>query len=348
MAIESLQQLGAVFLSPVLTYFNQHLLARRPTQRPLFFLAREGYWLEHAFKRYATAKGCEVDTRYMLVSRAFLFKIGIVKPATYSYSLNFTFSGSLHELMRSRYMLSDTKIRQVFSEKEFSQTLTLPKDFDKVAALLEAKIPQLTPIITASSDAYYQYLTTLGFFDHKCVDVVDIGFGGTIQTLLSLIYGLDTLGHYFIAPNPGKRQCGTSSVSMQGYLKEGVKLGEGYIPLDRSMFLEGLLTAPEGQFQDIRLSPLAHRTFDYYYGRKVASQQQFHLLKAVCEGALHQLESFAQQDITFSQREVELLYTRYVTKKGLFPSHSWPLFEIDDDIASTGTVNGIDFFGLKV
>lgn len=348
MAIESLQQLGAVFLSPVLTYFNQHLLTHQPAGRPLFFLAREGYWLQQAFQRYAQAQQREADTRYLLVSRAFLFKIGLLQPQTYPYSLNFKFSGTLHELMRSRFMLSDTKIRQVFTEKEFSKQLLLPQQLDKVSALLQDKIPQLTPVISTSSDAYRHYLTELGFFEHGVVDVVDLGYGGTIQTLLSLIYKVDTIGHYLIASNPGEQSLGENRAVMNGYLHEGVKLGEGYVPLDRSMFLEGLLTAPVGQFQDIRLSTLPHVTFDYYYGRKVSTQHHFHLLEAVCQGALAQLESFAQQGIEFTKQEVESLYTTFVTKKGLLPRHSWPLFEIDDDIASEGTVNGIDFFGLRV
>jgi hypothetical protein len=135
---------------------------------------------------------------------------------------------------------------------------------------------------------------------------------------------------------------------MIGYLKENVKMGGGYIPLDRSMFLESLLTAPVGQFQDIRSSNLPDNTFDIYYGRKVTSQHQFHLLEQICEGAIKQMNKYIKNDITFSTEEVETLYTTFVTKKGMLPTCSWPLFTIDDDIASEGTVNGLDFFGLKL
>ncbi|MDR9826769.1 hypothetical protein RCJ22_14245 [Vibrio sp. FNV 38] len=348
MAFESLQQLGAVFLSPTLTYFNQNLVENRPSDRPLFFLAREGYWLERSFTQYAAAKQLSVDTRYMLVSRAFLFKIGLIKPETYAFSLNFKFSGSMYELLRTRFMLSDVKIRQVFTEKEQNQKLLLPADLKKVSATLKAKITELTPVINKSNDAYLEYLTQLGFFEHSQVDVVDVGYGGTIQTLLSLIFDVDTVGHYLIASNPGERKVGERCAIMKGYLKEGVKLGGGYLPLDRSMFLEGLLTAPVGQFQDIRLSPLPHHQFDYYYGRKVSTQHNFHLIEAVCQGALNQMNDFVEKAIDFSAQEVEDIYTAFVTKKGMLPRDSWPLFEIDDDIANEGTVNGIDFFGLRI
>lgn len=348
MAIESLQQLGAVFLSPVLTYFNKNLYEQRPKGRPLFFLAREGYWLERSFSRYASGQEKSVETRYLLVSRAFLFKIGLIEPKTHAYSLNFKFSGSMYELLRTRFMLSDVKIREVFSQKELGQKLFLPNDLEKVSALLCTRVEQLTPVIRRSSDAYKEYLTQLGFFEHDTVDVVDVGYGGTIQTLLSLIFDVNTVGHYLIASKPGKKQIGTKSAVMKGYLKEGVKLGDGYVPLDRSMFLEGLLTAPNGQFQDIRFSPLQHREFDYYYGRKVSSQHNFHLLETVCNGALKQMDEFVAHGIEFSRQEIEDLYTTFVTKKGMLPRGSWPLFEIDDDITSEGTVNGIDFFGLRL
>ena len=135
---------------------------------------------------------------------------------------------------------------------------------------------------------------------------------------------------------------------MAGYLKEGVKLGGGYVPLDRSMFLESLLTAPVGQFQDIRLSPLTDKVFDIYYGRKVVSQHEFHLLEQICQGAIKQMNQYSKDNVSFSAEEVEALYTAFVTKKGMLPRSSWPLFSIDDDITGAGTVNGLDFFGLKL
>jgi hypothetical protein len=348
MAIQSLQHLGAVFLSPILTYFNEHLSKHRDDSRPLFFLAREGHWLEQSYTRFAQGKNRTSNTRYMLVSRAFLFKIGLLHPETFPYSLNFKFSGSMYELLRTRFMLSDMKIKQVFSDKEQSRKILLPADLNKVSTLLCSKQIALEPIISKSSDAYKQYLDELGFFETETVDVVDVGYGGTIQTLLSLIFNVNTVGHYLIASKPGTTQIGEKTAVMNGYLKEGVKLGGGYIPLDRSMFLEGLLTAPVGQFQDIRLSPLPARKFDYYYGRKVSTQHHFHLIEAICKGAMAQMDEYIKSDIQFTTSEIEELYTAFVTKKGMLPQDSWPLFEIDDDTANEGTVNGIDFFGLRL
>jgi hypothetical protein len=348
MSIASLQQLGSTLIAPMFTFFNQKLTQETNTKEKLFFLAREGYWLSRAYSDYCRDKGTVDNSQYMLVSRAFLFKIGLTEPKSFPYSLNFNFSGSLYELMRSRFMLSDISLQKIFTKNQQAQQVTLPEEIDKISSLLVEKQIKLKVVIEPTRLAYYRYLTSIGFFDVDTVNVVDIGYSGTIQTLLSILFKKATKGHYLISSKPGEKIIEQQQVTMVGYLKEGVKMGEGYAPLDRSMFLESLLTAPVGQFQDIRLSPLPNKKFDIYYGRKVASQQQFHLLEQVCQGAIKQMNEYVTDGISFSAEEVETLYTTFVTKKGMLPRHSWPLFTIDDDIASEGTVNGLDFFGLKL
>lgn len=348
MSVTSLQQLGTTLISPALTFFNQQLSESLSPKTRLFFLAREGYWFSRSYSAYCETMKIEDTSQYMLVSRAFLFKIGLTEPKTFSYSLNFKFEGSLYELMRSRFMLSDVSLNNVFTNKQQEQHISLPEDLEKISTLLVQKQLKLKPIIEPTSLAYQQYLTSIGFFEEETVHVVDLGYSGTIQTLLTILFKKNTKGHYLIASKPGVHSIEEKNVTMAGYLKEGVKMGGGYIPLDRSMFLEALLTAPVGQFQDIRLSPLTKDTFDIYYGRKVVSQHQFHLLEQVCQGAIKQMQQYLSDGVSFSAQEVEKLYSTFVTKKGMLPRDSWPLFTIDDDIASEGTINGLDFFGLKL
>ncbi len=368
MAYQSLQSLGSVFLAPILHFFCQQLdQATAPSQR-LFFLAREGYWLEKAYQTYqaagdltcpdvlppavltadALSHSAPKTTEYLLVSRAFLFKIGLLEPETYQYSLNFNFSGTLYQLMRTRFMISDVSINKAFSRKEQNKHIALPQDIDKVTKLLNHSLAPLSPIINQTKMAYQAYLTQRGYFEPAQTHLVDIGYSGTIQTLLTLIFKQPTQGHYLIASQPGKNQIGSHTVSMTGYLKEGVKLGDGYLPLDRSMFLESLLTAPNGQFQDIRFNPLEHREFDVYFGRKTSAQHHFYLLEQVFQGALQRLCQLQNDQVSFSHSEIEQLFTQFVTQQGLIPRTSWPLFSIDDDTANVGTVSPLDFFGLRL
>ncbi|GMQ47920.1 hypothetical protein [Vibrio sp. 10N] len=345
MAIESLRQVGQTFASPVLTFFSQQL-AQFPSNH-YFFLAREGYWLEQAYDTYQHARGVKTNSQYLLASRAFLFKLGLIEPKSYDISLDFSFSGSLYELMRTRFMLSDVSIRKLFDEKQQTKSIVLPHDLEKIAQLLQEKLPQLEAIIAPSMNAYRHYLSSLGFFDHKQVHLVDLGYSGSIQTLLSLLFHVDSVGHYLIASKPGQRTHNGNQLTMKGYLNEGSKLGEGYTPLDRSMLLEAVLTAPTGQFQDIRFDETGEQTYQFFFGRKVRSQHNFHTLEAMMKAALESIEQHSVLDISFEKQEVEQILTSHMKKQGMFPRSCWEVFSLDDDIAGEGTLDALDFWGLK-
>lgn len=347
MTTTSLHHLGSTLLSPSLSFLSQQVSQSVPKDNKVFFLAREGYWLQQAYQTYSAAKEEVDNSQYLLVSRAFLFKVGLSNPESYPISLKGEFKGTLYDLMRARFMLSNLSINEVFTEEEQKQTVELPTDISMVSLYLESRLEKLTQVTEETRSTYFTYLTGIGFFEQETIHMVDLGYSGTIQKLITMLFNKNTVGHYLIASNPGSSICNGHSMEMIGYLKEGVKLTEGYLPLDRSMFWESLLTAPVGQFQDIRPSLLPDREFDYYYGRKVATQHNFHLLEQICEGALETLRCHAENDITFTKEEVELLYTSFVTKNGMLPKSSWPLFSIDDDISSYGTVEPLAFFGLK-
>lgn len=347
MAIQSLKHLGTTMLAPMLAYFSEHIYNNTQDNESVFFLAREGYWLHHAFNQFMQHKPQTRKIEYVLTSRAFLFKIGLLEPKTYAYSLNFVFSGSVYQLMRTRFMLSDVSITRTFNKKEQERVVSLPNDLDKVSELIQSRITPLTPIIEEIKNAYQEYLTDLGYFDAPVSHLIDVGYSGTIQTLLTLIFDHPTQGHYLIASKPGVHQIGRHTIMMKGYLKESVKLGEGYIPLDRSMFLESLLTSPQGQFQDIRYSPLPDDKYELFYGRKISSQHNFHLLEQICHSAIERMDEYVKNNIYFTQHEIEQIYTTFVTKRGLFPRASAPVFALDDDIASEGTISPLDFFGLR-
>lgn len=347
MSVRSLKNFGGVFLSPLLSFFNENLNKISEENDKLFFLAREGYWLKKSYDAYQEASGAGKGSSYLLVSRAFLFKIGLIHPKTWQYSLDFEYKGSLYELMKTRFMISDMSIVDIFSKQEFEKTINLPADLKKIEKILIDKQAKLQVVLQESNQAYRAYLDKIGFFSNEKAHLVDVGYSGTIQTLLTLIYQKDTVGHYLIASKPGKKRFGEQTMECKGYLNEGAKLGDGYVPLDRSMLIESLLTAPVGQFQDMRLSVIEDKSFDFYYGREVSSQHYFYLIEQIMEGALTQMKQFLSNGVTFNENEIETLLKGFLTKKGMIPRASWPIFEIDDDTANEGTLNTLEFWGLK-
>jgi hypothetical protein len=337
---------GTTFMGPLLSYFSQNLVNHVPQNKPLYFLAREGYWLEKAYQSYLNGTNLQRESHYLLASRAFLFKILLSDNRSYAYSLKSNFSGAFYDLIRTRFLLSDLQIKQIFDEEITQALVYLPDDRKKIIDVLNDHSVRIEAVITPSKQAYLSYLDTLGITLQDKLHLVDLGYSGTIQSLLGILLNKDTHGHYLIASNPGEHVIENQQAVMHGYLKENVKLGEGYLPLDRSMFLESLLTAPFGQFRGIRLNTFNPSQFDFYYGRKVASQRYFHELEQVMIGALDYCKHSAKYDIKFDTSELEMLLDSYLSKANMVPRSVRHIFDIDDDVTGNGTVNALQFFGL--
>jgi len=337
---------GSTFLGPLLSYFSQQLLLNQPQNTPVYFLAREGYWLQRAYKQYLHGANAQRNSYYLLASRAFLFKLLLNDERSYAYSLKGEFCGTFYNLMRTRFLLSDAEITNLFTEQVFNTQIDLQNDKNKVIAMLTASHDKIDLLIAPTKCAYLAYLESIEVTSQSTLHLVDLGYSGTIQSLLGILLSRNTHGHYLISSKPGKHIIEGNTAVMKGYLKEDVKIGDGYLPLDRSMFLESLLTAPNGQFRDIKFNTLSPKTFDMYYGRKVASQRYFYLLEQIMAGALGICEHNAQHAISFTPNELETLLESYLAKPNMIPHAVRHIFDIDDDVAGNGTVNAIQFFGL--
>ena len=344
--------LGSSFLGGVLSSFTKELVLSELNIETLFFLAREGYWLERAFKRFC--KGCSIkaQSEYLLASRAFLFKLLLDDERSFAYSLKSGFKGTFSELLQSRFILNHDEITRTFSPVLLAKIIDLETDKQSVIDIFNAHKAELKTLLSPTKKAYLAYLEQLGVTKQQTLHIVDLGYSGTIQSLLGILLNKNTYGHYLIASNPGVHSVEGFTATMKGYLKEGVKIGEGYLPLDRSMFLESLLTSPNGQFRDIRFNTFNKsgnnlKQFDFYYGRKVASQKYFYILEQVMAGALDYVEHAAKHNITFTKSELEMLLNSYLSKPHMIPHSIAHIFDIDDDVTGNGTVNALQFFGLN-
>lgn len=341
--------LGVGFVGALSSYLSRNLVTNNTV---LFFLAREGYWLERAFKRFCKGSSIKAQSEYLLASRAFLFKLLLDDERSFAYSLKSGFKGTFSELLQSRFILNRNEITRVFAPSLLAKIIDLKTDKQNVIDELNAHKAELSLLLAPTKKAYLAYLEQLGVTKQQTVHIVDLGYSGTIQSLLGILLNKNTHGHYLIASNPGVHTIEGCKATMKGYLKEGVKIGDGYLPLDRSMFLEALLTAPNGQFRDIRFNTLNKdpenlKQFDFYYGRKVASQKYFYLVEQVMAGALNYVEHAAKHNITFTKSELEMLLNSYLSKPHMIPQSLTKIFDIDDDVTGNGTVNALQFFGLN-
>ena len=345
---KSLREFGYNFLGPIIatyvTEVNRQLrqLASH-TNVKVFHLAREGYVFEKAFD---IVNNGNVASSYLNVSRTFLFRITCDIEESWKYSVKHSFKGTLGDFFKSRFAFTKENVEQFLNNEDLDKVISLPEDFDYIYRILKANQESIRRVTSPTREIYLKYLNSVGLTDSAITPIVlDVGYSGTIQKLLTLLLKKDITGIYMITTKSGQTKIGDNVASINHVFRTDVKMGGGYMMLDRSMFLESLLTAPNGQFVDI-LQNINNDSFHFCYGKQTYTQENFTDLATVQDGALSCVEDCVKHDIHYSVGEIEEINEAFVTHRNLLPRATWPLFVLDDAISGEGNLNPLSFFGL--
>ncbi|MBO1254131.1 hypothetical protein J3L16_00370 [Alteromonas sp. 5E99-2] len=346
----SLYEFGYNFLGPICSEYFFNLLTEIELSDPseIVFLAREGYFFSKAYQVLVDKGLAEERNRfYLLASRSFLFRITITDKNARSLSLNTKYAGTVKQLLMGRYGFTLRQVDEIFSVEELESECCLPEGSSKLEDLLNKYHSQLNDLIQPSKQAYLLYLQTLGLNAGSKPLLVDIGYSGTIQKLLTYLVGMNSSALYFITTQQGNQRVNENTIFMKSVFKDGVKMGDGYTMLDRSLLFESLLTSPNGQFIDIekRIGG-SGELFNFYFGRKSNPQCSIHDLERIFDGAIDNIVHNLSNGLRFSCTEIETLFEHYAFSRHFFPKDVWPLFDVDDAISGNGNVNPLQLFRI--
>ncbi|MBD3842313.1 MAG: hypothetical protein IE909_10585, partial [Campylobacterales bacterium] len=338
---EELMDFGYKFYGPVFSVFFQFIdsYVKNNNIKKLYFLAREGYFLKQMYERLASENFVkDIDTEYLLVSRAFLFRLLLGTDKDVDYALKARFNGTLKSLLEDRFALNMNEIDEfLLTQEELSMPVLLPENMDEIKTFLSAKVQTHSlNFIQESFNAYEKYLNELGFLKEEQPCVVDFGYNGTIQKTLSKLFMKDLSGVYFINSNKSNQEVlGDNICEFISCFREGVTFGEGYELLEKSLVFEGLLTSPEGQLRNILN---INGNVKSFHGIHTTAQHKFHYLDAIVEGAIQFMVEMNKSNVD-SQRfteEVEKIFS--VNVKNI--DHSLlKLLELDDKISGFNVIN---------
>jgi len=342
----SLNEFGYNFLGPFLsTYITSvcQKINQMPNDVKVFHLAREGYAIKQAF---SIVDRNTTSSEYLYVSRTFLFRITLDLESSWQFSVKHGFSGSMAEFFKARYAFTQQQLDSILSIEESEVEINLPEDYADVCELLNKKREVISNLISSTRNTYLEYLASINFTDSEITPVVlDVGYSGTIQKLLTILTNRDVSGIYMITTQSGSEKINHNTAHIHHVFKTDVKMGGGYKVLDRSMFLEALLTAPNGQFVDI-IKNKSNSEFHFCFGRRTYTQENFNDLDMLLSGALDCVKDCHTRGLTYSTTELETLFEAYVSQRNLLPRATWPLFVLDDAVSGQGNLNPLDFFGL--
>lgn len=343
-----LQGFGYRFLGPVITAFfdsiTQEMNSSKESSK-LFFLAREGYFLKQLYEKYCIQKGCLSDesNEYLLCSRAFLFKLALTDEALIPLTLQHHYSGTFSNFICRRYGFNGTDLNRIAKElphlsKALKSKVKLPSQAVDISNKMCEISSLFMPELSHKKELYLNYLNQIGF-NEKHLSVVDIGFSGTIQTLLSRLTGRKITGHYMVTT---EKAVDTENCTFYGHFSSSQAFGGGYALLDRSLYLESMLTAPHGQVIDIIQVDGA---VEFSYAGKTQAQHNFEILEQVVKGAEQYMEDVLPEQLQLTAEEVPQYYAALISDPSLFPEGVHSILEVDDHISGFGILNPAKLFG---
>lgn len=343
---QALYDFGHSFLSPLLNRYMREVLKRMQGHRPVC-LAREGWIffkiLDHLQQKALIA--LEHEPVYLKVSRTVLFRSQLGNGYGWDLALLNKFEGTILELVMKRFGLQLQEAYSTLPAELLGFTCCLPDDAEKVAEWFQPHNERLKLFARPTSMALERYLEQSGIASSGPAPLMlDLGYAGTIQKLVTKIINRDTAGVYFITTKSGSHPVGDNVAKMEGVFREDVQWSQGYLMLERSLLLESLMTAPHGQVTDMRLR--TDGQIDFFYGRTAAPQRFYQDLEVVMAGAIKGIENGFRLGIEYSVEEAESIYAAFATPPSALPRAARHLFSIDDDFSGGGVINPLELFGL--
>ena len=336
----ALREFGYSYLSPLLSHYFRNVVSTLNDNYIPVCLAREGYLLKnalHCLQNEVLIKS-SVQPLYLKVSRTLLFKSLLGSDSNCPELYESSFSGTFATFLSGRCGMTASFVKSQLSSQDANKCISLPRDTEIAQRLINKYKKQIIKETSNTKVALLNYFKSLGLFDNPETPMfLDLGYSGTIQKLLTRLLDRDTHGIYVISSCPGSFPVGDKFAVMKGTLKENVKLGDGYIPLERSLFLECLLTSPHGQMLDIL--EIEQGNFEFLYGPAAGAQRFAHSLKELHEGAIQGILDHFRNGIEWSVDEIELLSSVQTTNAWLIPRLIQHLFTVDDSTSGNSLIN---------
>jgi hypothetical protein len=348
-SLQDLENYFASALSPLLNaYFaalsvHASLLRDETAEDPtIFFISREGQFLSRAFDVFCKARELSLKSRPLIASRTLLTKL-VFSDSVAGLAENFVYEGSLSGFFETRLSITSEQLDQIGIPAAISAGhLSLPRDAAWLAHIIANHAPGFQDFVLKRRDAYGLYLRESGYFTGSRL-IADVGYSGTIQTLLGRITGLPSDGYYCIGAD-ALTGMQSSLVGRRDALfpKQG-RFGEGNPLLDSTLIFEVLMSADYGQVDDI--APIGWAPgYRFEFGPKSSTQHLFPLLALGQEAVCREVERSADIDMAdllsadYREQVRSLLFT-LLSHRQMAPAVIQEISQLDDRMGGEGFMN---------
>ncbi len=319
-----LRDFGFCIFGPLLYAYFQHLYSLRTSNHPVVFLSREGFFLEKLYRHYLLKRNCNQHLYYIYTSRPYLFRCLLNHPDDIELSLTHSFSGMISDFLKTRYFLTNSEIEKIgFCDRE----IKLPDDNLLIRDIYTNNFTYLSNIGRIEENKYISYLKQEGLLDHKKCIISDIGFNGTSQDIMNILFNntTDFMGSYIFSSH-------TDNETKLGAWSEGTGFCEGSSLIDGSIILETILTANHGQ-----LNGFIHNSEKLVprFNINGRTQRFFYLTEQIIDGAREFIdldEDWYDKNRNYFEDTLDQLYASLMHSNIQF-SMLIRLLDVDDEIS---------------
>jgi len=343
----ALKDFGYYYLSPLLSHYFQAVVQRLGPDTRVVCLAREGYLFRKVLLALASEGLISLgqDPLYLQVSRVVLHKALFSEADILANLLKAKFQGSFGRLLTGRFGLPASLVDETLPAWEKNSRINLPDEAQDALTLILRRLDTLAAETKATRSGLDHYFSQCGLRTHGGSErllLLDLGYSGTIQKLLTRMLARDTEGLYIMASSPGRHKIGDHWATMDGTLATGHEIGSGFTPLDRSLFYECLITAPHGQVLDVL--PGTGSDCHFVYGGAAAGQRYLHSMEALHSGAVQGVVENFRHGVQWSTSELLAMADINLTKSWAIPGSVRLLFSTDDSISGNGFVSPLQLY----
>ena len=236
LSIDSLENFAYSFHAPIITEFLKFVIDSEKDN--LLFLAREGYYFCKLYKEYCKLNKIEEkDYYYFLASRKATNTATINGEDDVYKLLNNDYNGSIHNFVSKNFNI---EIKEDYE-------ISLPQDYDKAYVTIKKYIKEIMKSVKSEKRCYIKYIKELiPNYKKEELNVVDLGYSGSIQYNLSKLLDKHVIGYYLTNSDSVKKYYSDSKLNFYFDINDDKEFEKIY---HYSLILEYFLTAPYGQLQ---------------------------------------------------------------------------------------------------
>lgn len=345
--------LGYSLVGPLLVSFAQWLLqtTREDGIDRLYFLSREGKLIKQVYDFWCEGEKNIPLSDYLVVSRRAAGVAAILKPDDIlDIACTFYYPNTIENFLYTRYGLS-------LSDKRWGEIAQSPGwDCTTVVSVRDRKIEHLVPLLqTLQAEIYakaederlalLRYLTDKGLDQDDRQAVVDIGYGGSVQSYMNKLLSRKVHGHYLMTDERAEKVAGIYNVIIRGCFFENVKQSSFAPIMYRYSFdLEKLFSSDEPQIEYYDIDA-TDNVNGHYRGLSLAEIECDDIRKWLQEGAMEyatdarRIRATMLPDFQPSCRTAQMLMDTFLTKHSQSETDLLSKIVLDDFYCGRGLVS---------